>query len=124
MERVHCAGALEVFRAVIGSSNSHLLTRRCGEAASDVDVETTLEMYAKALGLQEKLDALCNTLSGGQKRRLWCCTALLGDTPLVILDEPTSGMDPQSRRDFWLLLKDMAQRDGRAIMFSTHYLEE
>lgn len=85
---------------------------------------TVVDKYAKALGIQEKLDARCSSLSGGQKRRVWVATALLGRTKLCILDEPTSGMDPQSRRDLWKLLQDMAQQEQRSIIFSTHYLEE
>ncbi|CAK8998267.1 unnamed protein product [Durusdinium trenchii] len=76
-----------------------------------------------ALGIPEKVDDLCTTLSGGQKRRLWVATALLGETPLVFLDEPTSGMDPSSRRQLWELLLRM-RTSGRSIIFTTHYLEE
>jgi ATP-binding cassette subfamily A (ABC1) protein 3 len=75
------------------------------------------------LGLQEKLQEQCKKLSGGQKRRLWVATSLLGDAPVVFLDEPTSGMDPASRRQLWNLLLDMKSR-GRSILFTTHYLEE
>jgi len=76
-----------------------------------------------ALGIPEKVDELCTSLSGGQKRRLWVATALLGETPLVFLDEPTSGMDPSSRRQLWQLLLKM-RSTGRSIIFTTHYLEE
>ncbi|CAK9028617.1 Phospholipid-transporting ATPase ABCA1 (ATP-binding cassette sub-family A member 1) (ATP-binding cassette transporter 1) (ABC-1) (ATP-binding cassette 1) (Cholesterol efflux regulatory protein) [Durusdinium trenchii] len=68
-----------------------------------------------ALGIPEKVDDLCTTLSGGQKRRLWVATALLGETPLVFLDEPTSGMDPSSRRQLW----ELHGRAGRAQTEST-----
>mmetsp|Transcript_6465 Transcript_6465/g.11244 ORF Transcript_6465/g.11244 Transcript_6465/m.11244 type:complete len:1019 (+) Transcript_6465:115-3171(+) len=70
-----------------------------------------------------KRHAKCSNLSGGQKRRLWVATCLLGDAPVVFLDEPTSGMDPSSRRELWQLLLDMRDR-GRTIVFTTHYLEE
>ncbi|CAD7934698.1 unnamed protein product [Amoebophrya sp. A120] len=91
---------------------------------SDADIEPTIDKYAALLGLSDKLDTLCAQLSGGQKRRLWVMCALLGHAPVVILDEPTSGMDPQARRDFWVLLKKIAKEEGRCILFSTHYLEE
>ena len=65
------------------------------------------------VGIPEKVDDLCTTLSGGQKRRLWVATALLGETPLVFLDEPTSGMDPSSRRQLWELLLRMRTSGAR-----------
>jgi len=77
----------------------------------------------EALGLSEKRRAKCGTLSGGQKRRLWVATSLLGQAALVFLDEPTSGMDPSSRRELWTLLLSMKGR-GRSCLFTTHYLEE
>ncbi|CAD7966528.1 unnamed protein product [Amoebophrya sp. A120] len=86
--------------------------------------QRTLAKYATMLGLDKKLNTNCEKLSGGQKRRLWVMCALLGSAPLVLLDEATSGMDPQARRDFWVLLKKIAKEENRAIVFSTHYLEE
>ena len=56
-------------------------------------------------------------LSGGQKRRLWVATALLGDCKLLLMDEPTSGMDVQARRDFWVLLKGITSRERRSVIF-------
>ena len=58
-------------------------------------------------GIGEKVDQQCATLSGGQKRRLWVASALLGDIPVIFLDEPTSGMDPSSRQHLWKLLLEM-----------------
>ncbi|CAD7959169.1 unnamed protein product [Amoebophrya sp. A120] len=88
------------------------------------ELNQTIEKYAFLLGLGEKLDTNCEKLSGGQKRRLWVLCSLLGSAPVVIMDEPTSGMDPQARRDFWVLLKRLVKEEQRAIIFSTHYLEE
>lgn len=62
-------------------------------------------------------------LSGGQRRRILIGLALLGKPPLLILDEPTTGLDPQSRRAVWQLLKQTIE-SGATIIFSTHYLEE
>mmetsp|Transcript_86250 Transcript_86250/g.276860 ORF Transcript_86250/g.276860 Transcript_86250/m.276860 type:complete len:1399 (+) Transcript_86250:77-4273(+) len=87
------------------------------------DASEDIVSLLKALGLIDKQHALGKTLSGGQKRRLWVVTAMLGDAPVLILDEPTSGMDPCSRRELWdLLLKKRGA--GRCIVFTTHYLEE
>lgn len=85
--------------------------------------EDTFDEVLDALGLREKRLAKTAELSGGQQRRLWVATALLNDAPVVFLDEPTSGMDPASRRDFWSLL-DRMRMAGRCIIFTTHYLEE
>eukprot|EP00392_Amoebophrya_sp_AT5.2_P007831 g7850.t1 len=90
----------------------------------ETEIEATLSRYATLLGLQKKVDTNCDKLSGGQKRRLWVMCSLLGDAPLILLDEATSGMDPQARRDFWVLLKKIAREEKRSIVFSTHYLEE
>ncbi|CAD7953833.1 unnamed protein product [Amoebophrya sp. A25] len=90
----------------------------------DGEINAKIEEYAAGLGLRRKLDGLCEELSGGQKRRLWVLCSLLGKTPLVLMDEPTSGMDPQARRDFWQMLKRVVKQENRAVVFSTHYLEE
>jgi len=87
--------------------------------AARVAIDSSLE----ALGLTEKRNARVVTLSGGQKRRLWVATSLLGHTPVVFLDEPTSGMDPANRRKLWDLLVHMKNL-GRCILFTTHYLDE
>jgi len=90
---------------------------------SEASVSERIGDVLSALGMPEKIDDLCKSLSGGQKRRLWVATALVGQTPVVFLDEPTSGMDPSSRRELWSLLLQM-RASGRAIIFTTHYLEE
>jgi len=87
------------------------------------DVKAETEQVLAALGMTEKRNSKCKALSGGQKRRLWVATALVGSVPVVFLDEPTSGMDPSARRELWSLLLSMKDR-GRAIVFTTHYLEE
>mmetsp|Transcript_47451 Transcript_47451/g.86893 ORF Transcript_47451/g.86893 Transcript_47451/m.86893 type:complete len:1413 (-) Transcript_47451:45-4283(-) len=76
-----------------------------------------------ALGLGGKQHDLTRHLSGGQRRRLWVATALLGRTSVVVLDEPSSGMDPPARRDLWDYLLKM-RAAGRTVVFTTHYLEE
>lgn len=93
--------------------------RGAGAQVAEQEVADVLQ----ALGLTEKRNARCGKLSGGQKRRLWVATALIGNSPLVFLDEPSSGMDPASRRELWNILLSMKAR-GRTILFTTHYLEE
>lgn len=62
-------------------------------------------------------------LSGGQRQRLLLAVALLNDPEIVFLDEPTTGLDPQSRRNFWLLIENI-KKEGKTIILTTHYMEE
>ena len=73
--------------------------------------------------LQEKAGARVSTLSGGQKQRLSLACALIGDPELLFLDEPTTGLDPQSRRQTWDIVLGMKAR-GRTVLITTHYMEE
>lgn len=73
--------------------------------------------------LGEKTDARVGTLSGGQKQRLAIACALVGDPELLFLDEPTTGLDPQSRRQLWGLIEEF-QSTGRTIVLTTHYMDE
>ncbi|GAA1727982.1 ABC transporter ATP-binding protein [Aeromicrobium alkaliterrae] len=74
-------------------------------------------------GLVDVADRLVGKASGGQQQRLRFALALIPDPDLLILDEPTTGMDVQGRRDFWNAIRDDATR-GRTTLFATHYLEE
>ncbi|RYJ07422.1 MAG: ABC transporter ATP-binding protein [Actinomycetales bacterium] len=74
-------------------------------------------------GLTEVSDRLVHKASGGQQQRLRFAMALLPDPDLLVLDEPTTGMDVQGRRDFWGSIREDARR-GRTTIFATHYLEE
>jgi ABC-2 type transport system ATP-binding protein len=76
-----------------------------------------------AVGLTEKRVARVVTLSGGQKQRLAIACALVGDPKLLFLDEPTTGLDPQSRRQIWELVEQY-RAEGRTIILTTHYMEE
>jgi ABC-2 type transport system ATP-binding protein len=73
--------------------------------------------------LGEKRDARVGTLSGGQKQRLAIACALVGDPELLFLDEPTTGLDPQSRRQLWGMIEDF-RATGRTILLTTHYMDE
>ena len=75
------------------------------------------------LSLEERADVRMLALSGGETRRVDLASTLMGDPELVILDEPTTGLDPESRREVWRLVSDL--RDGGAtVLITTHYLEE
>jgi ABC-2 type transport system ATP-binding protein len=73
--------------------------------------------------LEEKRDGRVGKLSGGQKQRLALACAIVGDPDLLFLDEPTTGLDPQSRRQLWELITDFKAM-GRTIMLTTHYMDE
>ncbi|MBT5330272.1 MAG: ABC transporter ATP-binding protein [Porticoccaceae bacterium] len=81
------------------------------------------EKYLKKLGLWEKRDQSSRTLSGGMKRRLMIARALVHEPNLLILDEPTAGVDIELRRSMWEFLKEI-NAAGTTIILTTHYLEE
>jgi ABC-2 type transport system ATP-binding protein len=93
------------------------LARRMRTAESDVDA--TLD----ALGLDPRRDVRVKQLSGGERRRLDLALALLGEPELLFLDEPTVGMDPESRRTTWELVRGLLSA-GTTVLLTTHYLEE
>jgi ABC-2 type transport system ATP-binding protein len=81
------------------------------------------EKYLKKLGLWEKRNERSRTLSGGMKRRLMIARALVHEPRLLILDEPTAGVDIELRRSMWEFLSELNQ-SGTTIILTTHYLEE
>jgi ABC-2 type transport system ATP-binding protein len=106
------------------------------QLAEKLTVEETIRLfrsfYAKGrpvsdvidlVQLGEKRAARVGKLSGGQKQRLALACAIVGDPELLFLDEPTTGLDPQSRRQMWELVEDF-KSTGRTIVLTTHYMEE
>jgi ABC-2 type transport system ATP-binding protein len=75
------------------------------------------------VSLEEKAATWVKKLSGGQKQRLAVAIALIGDPGLVFLDEPTTGLDPHSRRQMWDVIAELGRRD-RTVLLTTHYMEE
>ena len=92
-----------------------------GISASEANVKA--ETVLKRLGLWDKRDSQARTLSGGYKRRLMIAKALIHDPKLLILDEPTAGVDIELRREMWDFLKEI-NVNGTTIILTTHYLEE
>jgi ABC-2 type transport system ATP-binding protein len=93
---------------------------------------TTAKVYSRArdvdeviaaVGLSDKADDRIGRLSGGQRRRVDVGLGIIGSPELLFLDEPTTGFDPQARRDFWELIKSLAG-GGTTILLTTHYLDE
>lgn len=107
----------------------------------DFTVRANLQMYARYFGLQskateqridelleftaltEKANAAVTNLSGGMKRRLTLARALVNQPQLIIMDEPTTGLDPQARQLLWARLRQL-KKQGTTLMLTTHYLEE
>jgi ABC-2 type transport system ATP-binding protein len=81
------------------------------------------EQVISLVGLEAKADSRTKTLSGGQRRRLDVALGVIGDPDLLLLDEPTTGFDPAARRQFWELIRTLAD-EGTTILLTTHYLEE
>jgi len=90
--------------------------------AADVR-ESRADELLKELQIQDKADAKPPTLSGGQQQRVMIARALMHDPKLLLLDEPTTGLDPQARRALWETLRGLHKR-GITIVLTTHYMEE
>jgi ABC-2 type transport system ATP-binding protein len=101
-----------------------------------LSVRETLELFAsfyreprssdevlEQLQLTEKADSWVGKLSGGQRQRLAVATALVCNPKILFLDEPTTGLDPQSRRQLWDIIRAF-QRDGGTVLLTTHYMDE
>jgi ABC-2 type transport system ATP-binding protein len=101
-----------------------------------LNVRETVELFAsfyseprpaadilEELQLTEKADAWVGKLSGGQKQRLAVATALVGSPRILFLDEPTTGLDPQSRRQLWDIIRAF-QKKGGTVLLTTHYMDE
>ncbi|MFK4791649.1 ABC transporter ATP-binding protein [Microbacterium sp. ZW T5_56] len=130
---VHLFG--ETPRAAIGRGLVSAVMQT-GGLLSDVTVRDTLRMTASLFanstsveealqraGIAEIADRKVGKCSGGQQQRLRFAMALLSDPGLIVLDEPTTGMDVEGRHSFWQAIHADAQR-GRTVVFATHYLEE
>lgn len=87
------------------------------------NVEVNPDEMLKLVDLQEKKKSKYKELSGGQKQRFSICTTLINEPKIIFLDEPTTGLDPQARRNLWELIKQIKSK-GTTIMLTTHYMDE
>jgi ABC-2 type transport system ATP-binding protein len=86
------------------------------------DAERVDELI-RQVALQEKADSYADRLSGGQRQRLSIALALVNNPAILFLDEPTTGLDPQARRNIWDLVRELRD-DGKTVVLTTHYMEE
>ncbi|XP_047110492.1 phospholipid-transporting ATPase ABCA1-like isoform X1 [Schistocerca piceifrons] len=89
----------------------------------DTLITSQINLWTNLLGLNEYRKKLCGTYSGGNKRKLSAAVALIGNPPIVFLDEPTSGVDPVSRRKLWNVLGKI-HKTGQAVVLTSHSMEE
>jgi ABC-2 type transport system ATP-binding protein len=139
---VETAGEVRILGSRWRQRDDTALRARSGVALQETKffekqtVRETLALFAACYGrgrsvdqamdlvsLQEKADARQSQLSGGQRQRLAVATALLGEPELLFLDEPTTGLDPQSRRQLWDVVRAF-QSKGGTVLLTTHYMEE
>lgn len=90
---------------------------RPGQIAQEVNY------WLEEVGIMEYADRKCGTYSGGNKRKLNVAQALVADPPIIFLDEPSSGVDPASRRKLWKIIRSV-QRKGQSIILTSHSMEE
>merc|ERR1711871_58599 len=88
----------------------------------EAEVETTVEQLLARLDLLPKAEEMSSTLSGGQKRRLSIAMGVIGNPKVIFLDEPTTGLDPNTRRFVWDYIMEI--KEGRVIVLTTHSMEE
>ncbi|KAF0987420.1 hypothetical protein HZS_1448, partial [Henneguya salminicola] len=95
---------------------------RIKTSTDPTDEKTTINKLVETMGFAHLKDSYAKNLSGGQKRKLSICIAFIGNPFLVILDEPTSGVDPESRRSIYELISN--NKEGKTILITTHHMEE
>ena len=105
------------FEKLTAREQIHTFAALYGVPASRADA------MLETVGLTEKANTRDDKLSGGQAQRLSIACALVHDPELVFLDEPTTGLDPQARRNLWDLLREINSQ-GRTVVLTTHYLDE
>jgi len=88
------------------------------------ETKEAIQYITKALGMKKYLDKKVRTLSGGTKRKLSVALAIIGGPEIIVLDEPTTGVDAIGRSQIWKLLKILAEKKKSTVLISTHYMED
>jgi len=135
-------GSVEVLGMRWGGRDDNLIRQQIGislqetKLSDKLTVRETLTLFRSfyprgihpdeaiaRVSLEEKANSWVKRLSGGQVQRLAVAVALVGDPKLLFLDEPTTGLDPHSRRELWDIIRD-CRRQGNTVMLTTHYMDE
>ncbi|XP_044943932.1 phospholipid-transporting ATPase ABCA7 isoform X8 [Mustela putorius furo] len=117
----YCPQSDAIFELLTGRQHLELFARLRG--VPETQVAQTASLGLERLGLLQSADQPAGTYSGGNKRKLATAVALVGDPAVVFLDEPTTGMDPSSRRFLWNSLLAVV-REGRSVVLTSHSMEE
>jgi ABC-2 type transport system ATP-binding protein len=88
------------------------------------DIAGTVDRTLDGLGLTDRQHQLAGALSGGWQQRLALAAVTMHEPQLLLLDEPTAGVDPQARRDFWDQIRQISGKGGVTVLVSTHYMDE
>ena len=102
----------------------NLRSRAALYGITGTEFETRLGELCELLDLSELLDRSVGKLSGGQRRRIDIARALLHRPEILILDEPTTGLDPQTRRLLWSVVRSLREKENMTVFLTTHYMEE
>ncbi|MFX0124839.1 MAG: ATP-binding cassette domain-containing protein [Candidatus Hodarchaeota archaeon] len=86
--------------------------------------EKRIDILIRKIGLEEKRKSLARTLSGGQQRRLNLIMGIVHDPVVILCDEPTPGLDPQSRVAVWEFVQNLVKKEGKTVVLTTHFMEE
>ena len=86
-------------------------------------IKSEVDHWIQEVGITEYADRKCGTYSGGNKRKLNVAQALVADPPIIFMDEPSSGVDPASRRKLWKIIRNV-QKKGQSIILTSHSMEE
>lgn len=102
----------------------NLMLRGSFYGMSKPQVKANVDKVSETVGLEEFLNRRYGKLSGGQRRRADIARALMNEPKVLFLDEPTTGLDPQTRKSVWNTIKSLRENSGMTVFLTTHYMEE
>ena len=117
----YCPQFDSIIDVMTGREMLELFARLRGMRPSEIPGE--VNYWLEEIGITQYADRKCGTYSGGNKRKLNVAQALVADPPIIFMDEPSSGVDPASRRKLWKIIKDV-QKKGQSIILTSHSMEE